>query len=164
MRLLCPDMVLTTTKRRNLPHWLVCSGAVYEDSSIVYPNQPTLNTGGCPYRGLTYRPSYMRSLNPSVECAPAPDCVGCIDDWLLHQVLVQLWTTLGCTERVAVSSCMMLYAWDPELWVSGMTPQHTWVEECLSLSAVRSSHRVFAERRLTSCVCLCGTATGRTTT
>ncbi len=43
---------------------------MYEDSSIVYPNNPALNTGGCPYRGPTYRPSYMKSLNPSVECAP----------------------------------------------------------------------------------------------
>ena len=33
----------------------------------MYPNNPTLNTGGCPYRGLTYRPGYMRSLNPSVD-------------------------------------------------------------------------------------------------
>ena len=33
----------------------------------MYPTTPTLNTGGCPYRGLTYRPGYMRSLNPSVD-------------------------------------------------------------------------------------------------
>ena len=51
-------------------------GAVYEDSSLVFPNNPTLNTGGCPYRGLTYRPSYMKSLNPSVECALAPTALG----------------------------------------------------------------------------------------
>jgi hypothetical protein len=44
---------------------------VYEDSSIQYPSNPALNTGGCPYRSATYRPSYMKSLNPSVECAPA---------------------------------------------------------------------------------------------
>ena len=43
---------------------------VYEDSSLVFPATPTLNTGGCPYRGLTYRPSDMKSLNPNVECAP----------------------------------------------------------------------------------------------
>ena len=48
-----------------------CARAVYEDASLVFPDRPTLNTGGCPYRGLTYRPGYMRSLNPSIECAPA---------------------------------------------------------------------------------------------
>ena len=46
---------------------------VYEDASLRFPATPQLNTGGCPYRGLTYRPGYMRSLNPSIECAP--DCI-----------------------------------------------------------------------------------------
>ena len=35
----------------------------------MFPATPQLNTGGCPYRGLTYRPGYMKSLNPNVECA-----------------------------------------------------------------------------------------------
>ena len=43
---------------------------VYEDSSLVFPATPQLNTGGCPYRGIAYRPGYMKSLNPSVECVP----------------------------------------------------------------------------------------------
>ena len=55
--------------------------AVYEDSAIVYPNQPTLNTGGCPYRAATYRPSYMKSLTPNAECGPrlmpAALCLAC---------------------------------------------------------------------------------------
>ncbi|KAK9830602.1 hypothetical protein WJX81_003718 [Elliptochloris bilobata] len=43
---------------------------LYEDSSIVYPNNPALNTGGCPYRGLAYRPGYLKSLNPSADMWP----------------------------------------------------------------------------------------------
>ena len=75
---------------------------MYEDASLVFPNKPTLNTGGCPYRGLTYRPGYMRSLNPSVECALAPNrtgCTGCMILALGHRP--HLVESMGIDGRVA---------------------------------------------------------------
>ena len=45
--------------------------AVYEDATLTFPATPQLNTGGCPYRGLAYKPGYMRSVNPSIECGPS---------------------------------------------------------------------------------------------